>query len=108
MESRSLGHGYGIISDTDRFNGGSVLVQGGGLEETYHANFIINMLLRYPEIYTASFDLATSSYNVAYLIAMELKGESYRRLCTLLKDNLEAFSCFQKREVHRVNIRKRN
>ena len=81
---------------------------GGGLEESYPVNFIVNMLLRYPEIYTAGFDPVSASYNIAYLVTKDLKGESYRSFCALLKDKLEAFSYFKKGEVHRVSIRKEN
>ncbi|NLY37986.1 MAG: hypothetical protein GX044_01630 [Firmicutes bacterium] len=83
-------------------------MQGESLEESYHINLVINILIRYPEIFTVMYNLESSSFNLSYMINKRLTRDKYMELARLLEENLEAYRFFKKKERHPIKLRKKS
>ena len=83
-------------------------MKSGNLEDSYRVNLLVNLLVKYPEIFTINYNLASSSYCITYMVIGEAKGEGYQQFRRQLQQNLAAFYYFQKREPSRVGVCKKN
>lgn len=61
------------------------------LDESYHVNMLISLLLRFPEIYTITFNVPSSSCCLSYMIKRKLDQKEFLDLQKRIKQNLEAF-----------------
>lgn len=77
------------------------------LEESYHVNMIINLLVRFPDIFTITYNLDSSSCCLSYMIKQEIKKDEYITFRRQLEENLEAYHFFKKKEHHKPTVRKK-
>lgn len=77
------------------------------LEESYHVNMIINLLVRYPDIFTIKFNLSSSSCCLTYMINRKLNSERYKELQQTLEDHLEAYQFLRKKKARKPLLRKK-
>jgi hypothetical protein len=82
-------------------------LQNECLEDSYHVNVIINLLVRFPEIFTITYNLAASSYCLSYMVNGKLDRDRYIELQRQLEENLEAYHYFCKKEHHPITTRKK-
>lgn len=61
------------------------------LDESYHVNMLVGLLLRYPEIYTITFNVPSSSCSLSYMISRQLGHDEFLALRRRLKLSLEVF-----------------
>lgn len=61
------------------------------LNESYHVNMLINLLLRFPEIYTITLNVPSSSCRLSYMLRRKLNQGEYLALRQYLQENLETF-----------------
>ncbi len=61
------------------------------LDDSYHVNMLINLLLRFPEIYTITFNVPSSSCRLSYMIKRNLDQKEYQDLRQRLQEYLRAF-----------------
>lgn len=66
------------------------------LPESDHVHMLVDLLLRFPEIYTITLNLPSSSCHLSYMIRRELTPEEYTSLQRHLQENLETF-CYLNR-----------
>ncbi len=83
-------------------------MQKGCLDDSYHVNMIINLLMRFPEIFTVTYNLAASSYCLSYMIKGKVNQECYSELRRRLKENLEAYCYFKKKESCKIRLEKKH
>lgn len=65
------------------------------LDESYHVNMLIGLLLRYPEIYTITFNVPTSSCSLSYMISRQIGRDEFMALRRRLKLSLKVFYFLQ-------------
>lgn len=83
-------------------------MQGECHEDSYHVNLVINILVRFPEIFTVTYNLDSSSFSLSYMISRKLSRENYISLCHQLEENLEAYRYFKKKESRKMEIKKKS
>lgn len=83
-------------------------MKNGSLDDTYYVNLMVNLLVRFPEIFTINYNVANFSCSFSYMIRKTLKGEEYRELCRYLDQSVQALRYFQKKEPVRMRVRKKN
>jgi len=82
-------------------------MQNGCLEESYHVNMIINLLMHFPEIYTVSYNLSDSTCSLFFMYRGRVTGEQYDSLRQKLDENLETFRFFKKKEHIPISLNKK-
>ncbi len=82
-------------------------MKNGLIENSYHVNLIVNLLVRFPEIFTINYNHANCSYCFTYMIQEELRGQNYQNICRHLEENMKAFHFLQKKVHMKLNIRKK-
>ena len=82
-------------------------MQGECLEDSYHVNLIINILVRFPEIFTVTYNLDSSSFSLSYMINKKLSKDSYINISRSIKDDLDAYRFFKKKSSCPVSIHKK-
>jgi hypothetical protein len=78
------------------------------LEDSYHVQMIVNLLVRFPEIFTISFNLAAASCSLSYMIKQELKKEKYISFRHQLEENLETYHFLQNKHHRKTAVRKKS
>jgi hypothetical protein len=68
---------------------------------------IINLLVQFPDIFTISFNLASSTCSLSYMVRNELDKEDYITFCRQVEENIEAYHFLQKKEHRKVAVRKK-
>jgi len=63
-------------------------------EKSYHVNMLVNLLLKYPEIYTITFNIPASSCRLSYMVKGQIGQDECRELQQKLQEYLEAFYFF--------------
>ncbi len=82
-------------------------MQKGCLDDSsYHVNMIINLLMRFPEIFTVTYNLGASSYCLSYMIKGKVVQEDYISLRRRLEENLEAYCYFKKKDNCKIRLGK--
>lgn len=77
-------------------------------EDSFHVNMIVNLLVKFPEIFTITYNLASSAFCLSYMINEKVSREEFLELRRLVEVNLEAFSFFKKKEPDgSVKLRKK-
>ncbi len=71
--------------------GGGGLMRIESLDESYHVNMLIELLMRYPEIYTITFNVTSSSCSLSYMINRQLQRDELADLKQKLKLSLQVF-----------------
>lgn len=66
------------------------------LPESDHVHMLVDLLLRFPEIYTISLNLPSCSCHLSYMIRRELNLEEYASLQRHLQENMATF-CYLNR-----------
>lgn len=75
------------------------------LPESDHVNMLIDLLLRFPEIYTISLNLPSSTCYLSYMIGRKLNRGEGPALQRHLQENLETFYFLNRCEgEHRLEI----
>lgn len=82
-------------------------MKGDCLEDSYHVNMIINLLVQFPDIFTISFNLASSTCSLSYMIRQELDKDHYLNFRRQIAENLEAYHFLRKKEHYKVIFRKK-
>ncbi len=82
-------------------------MQSGSIEDSYHINMIINLLMRFPEIFTVTYNLSASSYCLSYMVKSKVNQEQFNSLYRQLEENLEAYRYFKKKENDRLSVQKK-
>lgn len=82
-------------------------MQNGCLEDSYHVNMIINLLMRFPEIFTVTYNLSASSYCLSYMVKAKINQEQFISLRGQLDENLEAYRYFKKKEHDPLSVQKK-
>lgn len=62
----------------------------GSLDESYHVNMLIELLVRFPEIYTITYNMSASSCCISYMVRGRLEQKTFTHLRQQLKQNLGA------------------
>ncbi len=70
----------------------------GSLDESYHVNMLIELLVRFPEIYTITYNMEASSCCISYMVKGQLEQKFLNRLRRELKQNLQALLFFHDHE----------
>lgn len=83
-------------------------MQNGCLEDSYHVNMIINLLMRSPEIFTVTYNLSASSYCLSYMVRAKINPEQFKLLRAQLDENLEAYRFFKKKEHDPITVHKKH
>jgi hypothetical protein len=82
-------------------------MQSDCLEDSYHVNIIINLLMRFPEIFTVTYSLSESSYSLSYMVKTKVGLEQFKSFSCQLEENLEAYRFFKKKEHYPVSVQKK-
>lgn len=82
-------------------------MQNGCLEDSYHVNMIINLLVRFPEIFTVSYNLSASSYDISFMVKGRVNQDQFSSLRRELNENLEAYRYFKKKEHSSISVHKK-
>ena len=61
------------------------------LNESGHVNMLIKLLLSFPEIYTITLNVPSSSCRLSYMIRRKLDEKEYLALRQYLQENIETF-----------------
>lgn len=77
------------------------------LEESYNVNMIINLLVRYPDIFTITYNMDSSTCCLTYMINRVLKTDRYREFQKDLQEHLEAYYFLRKEKGHSYSLRKK-
>ncbi len=62
----------------------------GSLDESYHVNMLIELLVRFPEIYTITYNMNASACCISYMIKGPIEQKPLSDLRRQLKQNLDA------------------
>ncbi len=60
------------------------------LDETYHVNMLVDLLVRFPEICTINFNVPSSSCSLSYMIKRQLNRQEFKDLQQQVRENLQA------------------
>jgi len=82
-------------------------MQSGCVDDSYHVNMIINLLLRFPEIFTVSYNLPAQTCSLLFMIKARVKAEQLASLRRMLNESLEAYRFFKKKEHCPVQVNKK-
>lgn len=86
----------------------SFTMKNGSFEDSYYVQLMVNLLVRFPEIYTINYNLAKHSCSLSYMIRKVLKGKSYQDLCCNLDQSVQALRYFEKKEPVQMQVHKKN
>lgn len=82
-------------------------MQNACFEDSYYVNMIINLLVRFPEIFTVSYSLSSSSYSVSYMVTGRVDQKKFSSLRRKIEVYLEAYRYFKKKEHSRITLQKK-
>lgn len=87
FKSRIFSGSYGI----GNFRYGGRKMPQDSLNESGHVNMLIKLLLSFPEIYTITLNVPSSSCRLSYMIRRKLDEKEYLALRQYLQENIETF-----------------
>jgi hypothetical protein len=67
------------------------------MDESYHINLIIAVLMRFPEVFTINFNPAEPSFSVTYMLREELKRSRYISFSRQLNEYMEYYYYFRQK-----------
>lgn len=82
-------------------------MKGECLEDSYHVQMMINLLIRFPDIFTISFNLDAASCCLSYMVRRKIENKNYIIFQKKLEESLAAYRYFKNKEHHRTAVRKK-
>lgn len=61
------------------------------LDDSYHVNMLVELLLRFPEIFTINYNVSSASCCITYMIKGKIEQKRFLSLRRRLKQNLQSF-----------------
>lgn len=83
-------------------------MKSGIIDSSYHVNLIVNLLMRFPEIFTINYNHINCAYCFSYMIRGELHGKKYQSLCRDFEKKMKAYHFLEKQAHAKLNIRKKS
>lgn len=73
---------------------------------SYHVNMLVSLLVRFPEIFTIRYHVNSELYSLSYMVGEEISKKDYVLITDQIKENLDAYCFFQKKEKLELKIKK--
>ncbi len=83
-------------------------MKNGALEDSYYVQLMVNLLVRFPEIYKINYNLANHTCSLSYMIRKVLKGTEYLTLRRNLNRSVQVLRYVGKKEPVEVKTHKKN